>query len=174
MDFSTATEINAAAVMDRELMSSPGRALDFVHELQRLNLSGYLTCRSASGDRTGDRDERAFVEGFVSSTRAAAFADLLNTVTDKLAVVVHPVAEVAPASRVPVIFQDGLSNGGVSLSRTSAQLRRLREGVGLSPHADVSYVVCLDPLWGRPSAGQDGLLTDMLVVLNSNRQALDS
>ncbi len=54
MDFVTATELNAMAGMDLELMTSSERAYDFVHKLQQLNRAGYLTARSVKGHRGPD------------------------------------------------------------------------------------------------------------------------
>lgn len=167
MDFEMAIELNALAALDRALLTSPqppGQCVDF---LQRVNRAGYLTARCVHGDRFEDRDERAFVEGFMSRSRAAAFVDTLNTSADKVAMVIHPVKRALPASRIPVVFESGLSRAGVDLYRSPAQIQALRKRVGLCAEADVAYVVCVDPLWGRPSTAPDGLLQEILAVLKS-------
>ena len=167
MDFDTATQLNALAVADGNLLAPYSLGDAVVALLQRVNRAGLLTTRSAHGERTDDRDERAVVEGFMDSSQAPLFVDAFNTSTDKVAVVLHPTSDTDLAARVPVAFEHGLTHATIDMSRRKSQIEAMRKGVGLSAEASVVYVVSFDPLWGRPSALQDGLLSDMSTVLAS-------
>ena len=166
MDLPTAAGVNALAVMDRALLCSPEAPFDSVEKIQQLNRAGFLTTRTVAGHRTGDRDERALLEGFMPKAAARAFAEAVNTTTDKIAVVVHPEHR-RSALQIPVVFEDGVGREGADLCRRPAQIAALRHSVGLCGSADAAYVLCLDTLWGRPAAGPEGLLSDCLAVLAS-------
>ena len=136
--------------------------------LAQINDLGYLTIDS----QDGQKDERAYVAGFMEASQAHAFAEALNCGSDKLAVVLQPCPkEIRSKIAVTRHLGKGVTNAPLYIDNKEYNFLKT-DYAGLRKDADVLLLECIDTQWERKAySKQGGLFDDMLHALFQKKRA---
>jgi hypothetical protein len=134
--------------------------------LKKINENGYLTKNSQAG-RKSNEYERAYIQGFMTKTRAIEFLKRMNIETDKNAIYVS-INEKEPIFNIPLTIQKNQKWEVVTHMSTTLPVRIWnQERKYLNLDANIVYIFCWDPKWNRNASSKTGLFTDVLNVLKT-------
>lgn len=131
--------------------------------LAQINDLGFLTIDS----QDGQKNERAYVSGFMEPPMAHAFTEALNCSTDKLAIVLQPCPKEL-RSRIAVTRHNGKGVTNTPLYIQNKEYTFLKtDYAGLPKDADVLLVNCIDTHWERKAySKRGGLYGDIITTLH--------
>jgi hypothetical protein len=133
--------------------------------LAKINALGFLTVDSQDGQSSQNYAERAYVYGFMKTSKAFALVEKLNNTSDKVCIVIQPCQE-WKKSHIPLTQSRGVTHTSLPLY-TDTSIPFLKNNAGIAHVIHVSFVFAFDPLWSRKAYGKHGLWRDVVRALGS-------
>jgi hypothetical protein len=127
--------------------------------LAKINALGWLTVES----QDGQFEERAYVDGFMKTSKAFKMVEKLNTSSDKVCIVIQQCDE-WKKSYIPLTQIRGVTQTRQPLY-TDTAIPFLKENAGVGHVKHLSYVFAFDPQWSRKAYGKNGLWRDVVRAL---------
>jgi len=136
--------------------------------LKKINENGYLTKNSQAG-RKSNEYERAYIQGFMTKTRAIEFLKRMNIKTDKNAIYVS-INEKEPLFDIPLTIEKIKGKWEVVTHMSTTLPLRIwdqeRKHLNLDDD-NIVYIFCWDPKWNRNASNKNGLFTEVLNILKT-------